>query len=158
MYSRPRLHSDPLWGDLGSLQVVQNKMLRLLAGKRLLDKVRVADLGKKFNVMSINQMTCYHNLIETFNIINYNSSEKIQEKLLPKNKCSSNLTVPLCRKTKCRGFSFYASRLWNSLPKSIRVKAMPAAKECDGKMEKSRLNNFKKEVKKWIWEGGVPFK
>ena len=39
-----------------------------------------------------------------------------------------------------------------------KVKAMPAAKECDGKMEKSRLNNFKKEVKKWIWEGGVPFK
>lgn len=49
-------------------------------------------------------------------------------------------------------------KLWNSLPQSVRAKAMPAAKECDGKMEKSRLNNLKKEIKKWIWEGGAPFK
>ena len=159
VYSKPRLHSDPLREDLQRLQVIQNKMFRLLAGKKLPDKVRVENLGKKFNMMSINQMTCYHTLTETFNIINNGASEKIQKKLLPNSDTSTNLTIPLCKKTSCRGFSFYASRLWNQLPVGIRVKAMPFSKVMDNpKGEKCRQNNFKKEVKNWIWKGGVPFK
>ena len=158
VYSKPRLHSDPLKEDLHRLQVIQNKMFRLLAGKSLLDKVRVEDLGKKFNMMSINQMTCYHTLTETFNIINYGASEKIQTKLLPKSDTSTHLTIPLCKKTSCRGFSFYSSRLWEQLPVEIRVKAMPKAFINNTKGEKLRQNTFKKEVKKWIWNGGVPFK
>ena len=138
--------------------MIQNKMFRLLAGKSLLDKVRVEDLGRKFKVMSINQMACYHTLTETFNIINYGASEKIQSKLLPKSETSTNLTVPLFKKSSCRGFSYFASRLWNQLPVGIRVKAMPAAfVENDAKGEKIRQVNFKKEVKKWIWNKGVPF-
>ena len=69
-----------------------------------------------------------------------------------------NLTVPLCRKTSCRGFSFWAARLWNSMPNRIKATAMPSFRQRDAKREKNRLNNFKKEVEKWIWEGGVPFK
>ena len=53
VYSKPRLHLEPLRDDLHKLQVIQNKMFRLLAGKKLLDKVRVVDLGKKLNMMSI---------------------------------------------------------------------------------------------------------
>ena len=159
VYSKPRLHSDPLREDLKRLQVIQNKMFRLLAGKKLPDKVRVENLGKKFNMMSINQMTCYHTLTETYNIINNGASEKIQKKLLPNSDTSTNLTIPLCKKTSCRGFSFYASRLWNQLPVGIRVKAMPFSKVMDNpKGEKCRQINFKKEVKNWIWKGGVPFK
>ena len=75
------------------------------------------------------------------------------KKLLQKSYTSLNLTVPLCKKTSCRGFSYYASRLWNSMPTRIKALGRRVAKN-----EKSRLNNFKKEVKKWIWEGGVPFK
>ena len=159
VYSKPRLHSDPLREDLQKLQVIQNKMFRLLAGKSLLDKVCVEDLGKKFNMMSINQMACYHTLTETFNIINYGASEKIQSKLLPKSDKSTNLTIPLFKKSSCRGFSYFASRLWNQLPVGIRMKAMPTAfVKNDAKGEKLRQNNFKKEVKIWIWNGGVPFK
>ena len=158
VYSKPRLHLEPLREDLHKLQVIQNKMFRLLAGKKLLDKVRVVDLGKKLNMMSINQMTCYHTLTETFNIINYGASEKIQKKLLPKSDTSSSLTVPLCRKVSCRSFSYYASRLWNKLPVTIRASAMPASLiKNNPKAEQNRLNTFKKEVKKWIWNGGVPF-
>ena len=158
VYSRPRLHNDRSFGELEKLQVIQNKMFRLLAGKKLQDKVRVESLGKQFGIMSINQMTCYHTLLETFNIINYGSSKKIQYKLLPNSGMSLNLTVPLCKKTTCRAFSYFASRLWNSLPTSIRANAMPSSKKSETKEEKCRLHNFKKEVKKWIWEGGVPFK
>ena len=159
VYSKPRLHLDPMSEDMNKLQVLQNKMFRLLAGKKLQDKVRVEDLGKNFGLMSINQMACYHTLTETFSIINYGSSEKIQEKMLPKSDRSSNLTVPLCKKNSCRAFSFYASRLWNKLPLEIRVKAMPRQMiKNNNKAELNRLGNFKKEVKKWIWNGGVPFK
>ena len=158
VYSRPRLHIDPACGELNRLQVIQNKLFRLLAGKKLQDKVRVESLGKQFGIMSINQMTSYHTLLETFNIINYGSSEKIQKKLLPNSDKSTNLTVPLFKKTSCRGFSYFASRLWNSMPTRMRATAMPSSKRCDAKHERKRLNNFKKEVKRWIWEGGVPFK
>ena len=158
VYSRARLHGDPSCGELQRLQIIQNKMFRLLAGKKLQDKVRVESLGKQFGIMSINQMTCYHTLLESFTEVNYSSSEKIQAKLLPKSETSMNLTVPLCRKTSCRGFSFWAARLWNSMPNRIKATAMPSFRQRDAKREKNRLNNFKKEVKKWIWEGGVPFK
>ena len=43
VYSKPRLHAEPMREDLHKLQVIQNKMFRLLAGKKLLDKVRVED-------------------------------------------------------------------------------------------------------------------
>ena len=159
VYSKPRLHSDPMSEDTHKLQVIQNKMFRLLTGKTLLDKERVEDLGKKLAMMSINQMTCYHILTETFNIINYGASEKIQTKLLPRSSTSSSLTVPLCKKSSCRSFSFYASRLWNTLPIGIRSRAMPGHLiKNNPKAELNRLNNFKKEIKKWIWSGGVPFK
>ena len=78
VYSRPRMHEDPSCGELQKLQVIQNKMFRLLAGKKLQDRVKVERLGKQFGIMSINQMTCYHTLLESFNIINYGSSEKIK--------------------------------------------------------------------------------
>ena len=41
---------------------------------------------------------------------------------------------------------------------AFRVKAMPKAFVNNTKGEKLRQNTFKKEVKKWIWNGGVPFK
>ena len=40
-------------------------MLRLLAGKKPADKIRIEDLAKEFKVMSMNQMASYHVLIET---------------------------------------------------------------------------------------------
>ena len=44
------------------------------------------------------------------------------------------------------------------MPNRIKATAMPSLRKRDAKKEKNTLNNFKKEVKKWIWEGGVPFK
>ena len=45
-------------------------------------------------------------------------------------------------------FSFYAARLWNILPLSIRTKAMPKSEQV--KSEKARLAWFKAEIKNWI--------
>ena len=112
VYYKPRLHSDPTCEEQTKLQVIQNKMLRLLAGKRPADKVRIEDLSRKFNMMSMNQMASYHVLMETYNAINLGSSEKIRDKLLP-STTSRYLTVPLFKKSSCRSFSYFASRLWN---------------------------------------------
>ena len=146
------------------LQVIQNKMLRLLSGKKLKDKVRVEKLARDFNQMSMNQMSCYHVLVETYNIINFGSSKKIRDKLLSPNPNSSHLRVPLVKKNTCRSFSFYAARLWNILPLSIRTKAMPKSEQV--KSEKARLAWFKAEIKNWILGNkngvatlpGVPFR
>ena len=64
--------------------------------------------------------------------------------------------VPLFRKAACRSFSYYASRLWNSLPVNISAKAREPV---NGKSEETqKLMSFKREIKRWILNGGVPFK
>ena len=95
VYSKPRLHSDPIVEDLHKLQVTQNKMFRLLDGKSKKDKIKVECLAKKFGMMSINQMTCYHILMETYKIVHFGASEKLRTKLVQNAEHSKNLKVPL---------------------------------------------------------------
>ena len=155
VYSKPRLHSDPMVEDLHKLQVTQNKLFRLLDGKSKKDKVNVERIAKKFELMSINQMTCYHILMETYKIIHFGASEKLKKKLLPNSEHSKSLKVPLVTKASCRGFTYYAAKLWNSLPSKMRVREKPHQ---DSKVDRKRLNAFKSEIKSWICDGGVPFK
>ena len=130
-------------------------MFRLLSGKKLKDKVRFEKIAIEFNLMSMNQMASYHVLIETYNAINLGSSEKIKAKLIPANAHSRYLRVPLFKKSSCRSFSYFASRLWNSLPMNI---SMDAKKATNNKSDEVRKKNvFKKDIKKWILEG-VPFR
>ena len=149
VYFKPRLHNDPKCAQQDQLQVIQNKMLRLLSGKKIKDRVRVERLAKDFNQMSMNQMSSYHVLLETYSIINYSLSKQIREKLLSLNPNSTHLRVPLVKEDSCRSFSFYAARLWNILPLSIRIKGMPKT-GLDQKAETARLNSFKSEIKGWI--------
>ena len=62
---------------------------------------------------------------------------------------SSHLRVPLFRRESCRSFTFYAARLWNTLPLNIRIKGMPKS-GLDQKSEITRLNSFKSDIKDWI--------
>ena len=58
-------------------------------------------------------------------------------------------------KTACKGFTYFAARLWNASPMSIRDREKPhQSKVVDAK----RLGQFKREIKNWILDGGVPFK
>ena len=45
---------NPKCGNQDQLQVIQNKMFRLLSGKKLKDKVRVEKIAREFNLMSMN--------------------------------------------------------------------------------------------------------
>ena len=100
-------------------------------------------------------MTCYHILMETYKIVHFGASEKLRTKLVQKSEHSKNLKVPLVTKVACRGFTFYAAKLWNSLPPNVRVREKPHQEE---KVDSKKFRAFKKDIKRWICEGGVPFK
>ena len=94
-------------------------------------------------MFSVNQLNCYHVLIEAFNVIKYGSSNKIQEKWRPNsenpysNRRIHNVKVPAVKHVKCQGFSWYGARLWNQLPDETKA------------IENPEL--FKEKVKEYIW-------
>ena len=56
-------------------------MLRELFGHKRADKVNMEKLRESKDMLSVNQLACYHILIETFNILKKNSSPQIEEKI-----------------------------------------------------------------------------
>ena len=100
----------------------------------------------KIRMMSVNQMSIYHTLLEAFNVVRNSSSEQIKEKWqfrsggsYPLRRINNHdLRVPNKPLVSCTGFTYNAPKLFNSLPVDIK------------KIEKASL--FKKEVKNWIWE------
>ena len=82
VYYLPRLtENDEKCTVQECLQVVQNDMVRELFGHRRKDRINMQTLREKHNMMSVNQLACYHILIETFNILYNDSSPQILEKI-----------------------------------------------------------------------------
>ena len=106
------------------------------------DMVNMEELREKVGMYSVNQLNCYHVLIEAFNIIRFGSSSVIQEKWLQKsnggysNRRPNDVKVPKIDHVKCRGFSWFGAKLWNSLPEEIKAIQKP--------------NVFKIKVKEYI--------
>ena len=104
---------------------------------------REAILREKIGMLSVNQMNCYHVLLEAFNVIRHGSSVKIQEKWKMTNNQYSNrrvnnVKVPKVIHTRCEGFSFYGAKFWNSLPEELKAITKP--------------DIFKVKLKEFIWE------
>ena len=55
-------------------------MLRAMFGHKRADMVNIEKLRKDQGMLSVNQLACYHILIETFNILKKNSSPQIEER------------------------------------------------------------------------------
>ena len=102
-------------------------------------------LREKWKMMSVNQLSVYHTLIETYNIIEKSSSEKIRTKIVSaqekayhlRSGANRDLRVPAKPRLNCQGFSYCATKLYNKLPTEIR---------------NANENFFKSSVKAWIWE------
>ena len=97
-------------------------------------------------MMSVNQMSVYHTIIETYNVIHKGSSEKIKRKIVNqsqdcaynlRSRANGDLIVPDKTRLNCQSFSYFAAKLYKMLPSNIT-----GAKEA----------NFKTLVKNWIWE------
>ena len=107
-------------------------------------------LREKIGMMSVNQMSIYHTILEMHNIMKNSSSEKILSKFTHKQKHSlrktanNDIRVPHPKKVpektlkKCTGFSYCGPKLYNKLPREIK--------------ETNNLDIFKTLVKDWIWK------
>ena len=128
------------------LQTLQNEMLRTICGFRRDDRKNLQKLREEWRMMSVNQMSVYHTLIETYNVINKGSSEKIRGKIVNqdqicaynlRSKANGDLRVPARTRLDCQSFSYHAAKLYKTLPHNIKA---------------AKAANFKTLVKIWIWE------
>ena len=94
-------------------------------------------------MFSVNQLNCYHVLIEAFNVIHFGSSSKIREKWIPNeqriysNRRQHDVKVPKFDHVRCQGFSWFAAKMWNKLPENIKEIENP--------------DLFKVKIKDHIW-------
>ena len=95
-------------------------------------------------MLSVNQLACYHVLLETFNILKKNSSPQIEAKIRPKENLNyrmrsfkkGDLNIIDKPKKTCLGFTYVSAKLWNMLPEDIRKSDKPG--------------QFKAKIKSWI--------
>ena len=148
VYGRPKLSSeDPRCANMQKLQVIQNEMIRMICGYKRGQHVRMENIARKCKIMSVNQMSVYHMLLEMFNILNKNSSEELTRKMFKVEKCQNynlrsningNMRIPDRPKKSCVGFSYIGPKTWNLLPREIKTITIE--------------NKFKDQVKSWIWK------
>ena len=149
-YEKEDLKARKLSSETYDLQVLQNKMLRVIHGLRISNRVNMVELRTKIKMMSVNQMSIYHTIMEVFNIIHNKSSEQISNKYshherhsLRKNT-NNFLRVPEKHEhRKCTGFTYCGAKVFNRLPIKTR--------------ETKDRNIFKTLVKKWIWDEVTPY-
>ena len=56
--------------DMKSLQILQNKLLRIVLGVKLKDKVSISSMLDELGMLSVNQMVCMSILMETWKALN----------------------------------------------------------------------------------------
>ena len=104
------------------------------------------NIRENIKMMSVNQISVYHTLLEAYNIMRYSSSEKIHTKWTDINEkkyflriiTNNDLKVPWKPKLKCLGFTYNGAKLFNILPLQMRENKNP--------------NSFKIMTKDWIWK------
>ena len=129
-----------------ALQTLQNSMIRVILGISKKKHINMQHTREKLKMMSINQMAVYNTLIEAFNIVRNSASEQIQAKWIDnvekkytlRSSAKNDIKVPEKPKTKCSGFTYHASKLYNMLPTNIR--------------EAENMNVFKVLVKNYVWK------
>ena len=129
---------DPVNQDLKQLQTKQNDMLRVLLRKKRIDHASAADMLESTRSLSINQMTSYTMLIETWKSINITKIFPFNQTCTSKRVLRSNTTQLLRSDTaSSEPFTSKAIRLWTmtsprfkttNLLKIARIEALALAK------------------------------
>ena len=121
-------NQDPTSGNMKALQITQNRMLRLLNGSRIKDKISIKYMLDKFGLLSVNQLAAKIKIIEVWKIINieghplsldlYNQNLQSRELRTQHNRVFRDD----CRLRKSEtSFHVDAARLWNATPEGIRT-------------------------------------
>ncbi len=120
-------------------------MMRMIMGVRKSDRMPIEELLKTTNFMSVNQMTAQHTLGEMFNIVHHVTIPSIHSSIMrdpasivhqTRSTTRAEVSVPLIRKEKMKGFSSQGPKLWNMLPMDVRAK--------------EKKETFKKAIKCWV--------
>ena len=109
-----------------------------------MSSVHMQKAREMMKMMSINQLSCYHVLLEVRKILMSNSSEHLKQKLIPSEEPNyglrsfsrGDLKVPCKPSRGCVGFSYHGSKCYNMLPETIR--------------QIKGAGPFKREMKKWV--------
>ena len=128
------------------LQTLQNTMLRIILGLNKKQHINMEKVRKNVNMFSVNQMSIYHTLLETFNVIRKSSSEsikkkwenKLENKYLLRSGTTKDLIIPEKPVKNCTGFTYLGAKLFNKLPCNIKETLNPCT--------------FKSLIKTWIWK------
>ena len=103
------------------------------------------NLREEIKMMSVNQISGYHTLLEAYNIMRHLSSEQIymkwksiERKYAQRSITKKKLNVSEKPKLKCLGFTYNGAKLFNMLPLEMKKIEDP--------------NTFKTMIKTWIWE------
>ena len=122
------LNEDKTCGMMKGLQLTQNRLLRVLNGTKIKDKISVCSMLKKLNLLSVNQLAAQIKLVETWKIVNveghpltldpYNNYSNCNIDLRPQPNRVFNDTYKL--KKSSSSFNADAARLWNLAPDTVK--------------------------------------
>ena len=123
-----------------AVQIVQNKLLRLLDGSRIKDRRSIKDMLDKFDLLSINQISAQIELIEAWKASRDEDYPiEMRNKREPLGEETSRQLRPSTRKEMREGgktilaeqsFTRDTGKLWNNAPKAIKeAKTLGIVKE-----------------------------
>ena len=144
-FDKEEVKTEKLSADTKELQVVQNTMIRVIRGLKQADHINMKKVRKQINMLSVNQMSVYHTVMEVFNITNRTASEQLQNKLIrhegrhsDRSAANNELYVPKKARINCTGFSYLGPKLYNMLTTDVK-----SAKS---------IEDFKNKLMGWIWK------
>ena len=128
---------DPQQGDLQDIQVMQNKMLRLLNGTKMVDKISTKTLLSNLNMLSVNQMNAQIKITEAWKASHDQDYPLKIEKVKNAEECVktrsvSNGDVVVSGKTELVQSTYLSdsSKAWNKIPNEIKdCKSIGCAKK-----------------------------
>ena len=121
-------------------------MLRIILGLKKKQQANMQKVRHKIKMMSVNQVCCYHTLLEAYNVIQNSSSEQIrfkwenyhENKYSFRNRTKNDPRIPDKRMKTCIGFSYNDAKRLSNLPSNVKETSNPSI--------------FKSMIKNWIWE------
>jgi hypothetical protein len=121
-------NSDPKNKQMKEIQVLLNRLMRILTGSRQADRIPITELLSKTGWLSLNQMIAQSILMEAWKI-NSGRSPSLEE-LLPrprsdsvmitKSQARGDLLVTSGSRIKQNSFSCQAAKIWNKAPIELR--------------------------------------
>ena len=140
------LESDTSSTNMQSLQVMQDRALRICLNLPWDSKESRSNMLQSSNALSVNQQAAYHTLLLVWNILRtktpadlYNQFQGVESRMARTSSCSitrGDLSQSWTLNCKRYGFVQQGIRIWNKAPKEL-------------KDNKKKLQ-FKKKAKEWI--------